>query len=49
MGIAFASNEKAYVALSSANQIAVIDVGNRGVTKRLTITAQDPRETWFAR
>ena len=44
MGIAFASNEKAYVALSSANQIAVIDVGSRDVTKRLTITAQDPRE-----
>ncbi len=44
MGIAFASNEKAYVALSSANQIAVIDVGSREVTKRLTITAQDPRE-----
>ena len=44
MGIAFASNEKAYVALSSANQIAVIDVGSREVTKRLTITAQDPRD-----
>ena len=44
MGIAFASNEKAYVALSSANQIAVIDVGSREVTKRLAITAQDPRE-----
>ena len=44
MGIAFASNEKAYVTLSSANQIAVIDVGSREVTKRLTITAQDPRE-----
>ena len=44
MGIAFASNEKAYVALSSANQIAIIDVGSREVTKRLSITAQDPRE-----
>ena len=44
MGIAFASNEKAYVALSSDNQIAVIDVASREVTKRLTITAQDPRE-----
>ena len=44
MGIAFASNEKAYVALSSENQIAVIDVASREVTKRLTITAQDPRE-----
>ena len=44
MGIAFASNEKAYVALSSNNQIAVIDVASREVMKRLTITAQDPRE-----
>ena len=42
MGIAFASNEKAYVALSSANQIAMM--WRREVTKRLTITAQDPRE-----
>lgn len=44
MGIAFANNEKAYVALSSDNQIAVIDVASREVTKRLSITAQDPRE-----
>lgn len=44
MGIAFASNDKAYVALSSVNQIAVIDVGSREVTKRLPITAQDPRD-----
>jgi YVTN family beta-propeller protein len=43
VGIAFASNEKAYVALSSENQIAVVDVATRKVTKRLTITAQDPR------
>lgn len=43
VGIAFASNEKAYVALSSENQIAVIDVAERKVTKRLTIAAQDPR------
>lgn len=43
VGIAFANNEKAYVALSSENQIAVIDVAKRKVTKRLTITAQDPR------
>ena len=43
MGIAFASNQKAYVALSSDNQIAVVDVAKRNVTKRLTITAQDPR------
>ena len=43
MGIAFADNEKAYVALSSDNQIAVVDVQSRQIRKRLTITAQDPR------
>ena len=43
MGIAFANNNKAYVALSSDNQIAVIDVASRAITKHLTITAQDPR------
>ena len=43
VGIAFANNDKAYVALSSENQIAVIDVVTRQVSKRLTITAQDPR------
>ena len=43
MGIAFASNEKAYVALSSENTIAVVDVATRKVSKRLTIPAQDPR------
>jgi len=43
VGIAFASNEKAYVALSSENQIAVIDVRTREITDRLTIPAQDPR------
>ncbi len=43
VGIAFASNDKAYVALSSENQIAVIDVASRQVTRRLTIPAQDPR------
>lgn len=43
VGIAFASNDKAYVALSSENQIAVLDVAARQVTKRLTIPAQDPR------
>lgn len=42
-GIAFASNEKAYVALSSENQIAVVDVGSRKIKDRLVITAQDPR------
>ncbi|MFP6903723.1 MAG: ankyrin repeat domain-containing protein [Verrucomicrobiota bacterium] len=43
VGIAFASNEKAYVALSSENQVAVVNVASRKVEKRLTITAQDPR------
>ncbi len=43
VGIAFASNEKAYVALSSENQIAVIDVASREVRKRLRIRSQDPR------
>ena len=43
MGIAFANNRKAYVALSSENQIAVINVVTRQVEKRLHITAQDPR------
>ena len=43
VGIAFASNEKAYVALSSENRIAVVDVATRKVSKRLKITAQDPR------
>ncbi|MEO8353011.1 MAG: hypothetical protein ABI680_14870 [Chthoniobacteraceae bacterium] len=43
VGIAFADNEKAYVALSSENQIAVINVATRRVDKRLDIPAQDPR------
>ena len=43
VGIAFANNDKAYVALSSENTIAVIDVPSRKISKRLTITAQDPR------
>ena len=43
VGIAFASNAKAYVALSSSNRIAVIDVSGRAVTGHLRITAQDPR------
>ncbi|OUW79313.1 MAG: hypothetical protein CBD74_10160 [Saprospirales bacterium TMED214] len=44
VGIAFASNEKAYVALSSENQIAIVDVADREVTGHLNITAQDPRQ-----
>ena len=43
MGIAFANDRKAYVALSSENNIAVVDVATRRIIKRLTITAQDPR------
>ena len=43
VGIAFANNSKAYVALSSENVIAVIDTETRRIKKRLNITAQDPR------
>lgn len=43
VGIAFAGNAKAYVSLSSQNQVAVIDVPTRSVTATLSITAQDPR------
>ncbi len=43
VGIAFADDTKAYVALSSLNQIAVIDVATRSITGRLDINAQDPR------
>ena len=43
VGIAFANNQKAYVALSSENKIAVVDVRKKKVVKRLNITAQDPR------
>lgn len=43
VGIAFADNKKAYVALSSTNQIAVIDVETRSIVSRLKISAQDPR------
>jgi YVTN family beta-propeller protein len=43
VGIAFAGNDKAYVALSSENQVAVVDVASRKVTRQLTISAQDPR------
>jgi len=42
-GIAFASNEKAYVALSSRNYLAVVDVPRRAVTKRVLVRAQEPR------
>jgi len=43
VGIAFASNAKAYVALSSRNRIAVVDVATRAVTKQVQVKAQEPR------
>lgn len=43
VGIAFANDAKAYVTLSSTNQVAVVDVETRMVTRNLLITAQDPR------
>ncbi len=43
VGVAFANGEKAYVALSSENQVAVINVTTREVDRTLRITAQDPR------
>lgn len=43
VGIAFANNQKAYVALSSENKIAIIDVPSRRVSGHLAIPAQDPR------
>ena len=42
-GIAFANNNKAYVALSSENKIAVIDTKTRAISKYIPIPAQDPR------
>ena len=42
-GIAFASDAKAYVALSSSNRIAIVDVAARRVAGHLPIRAQDPR------
>ncbi len=43
VGIAFASDQKAYVALSSRNRIAVVDVASRTVTKQVQVLAQEPR------
>ncbi len=43
VGIAFANNHKAYVALSSENQIVVVDVDTHKIARRLSIPAQDPR------
>lgn len=43
VGIAFANDRKAYVALSTSNRIAIVDVATRTVTGHLPIRAQDPR------
>jgi YVTN family beta-propeller protein len=43
VGIAFASNTKAFVALSSRNQIAIVSGTTYSVTGTLAITAQEPR------
>src|SRR5262245_5420892 len=44
VGIAFASSRKAYVALSSTNDIAVIDTATRTIGGRIHITANEPRD-----
>ena len=43
VGIAFAGDDKAYVALSSLDRIAIVDVESRTVSGHIPITAQDPR------
>ena len=43
VGIVFANNSKAYVSLSSQNQIAVIDTASFTITTKLNVAAQDPR------
>jgi YVTN family beta-propeller protein len=43
VGIAFADDSKAYVALSSRNRIAVVDVASRSVVKQIPVFAQEPR------
>lgn len=43
VGVAFASVDKAYVALSSQNRVAIIDVAERAVIGHLSIESQDPR------
>ncbi len=42
-GIAFASNSKAYVALSSRDQIAIVDTATYQVTGTIDVNAQEPR------
>jgi YVTN family beta-propeller protein len=43
VGIAFANDAKAYVALSSRNQIAVIDTATYAVSGSIQLTSQEPR------
>ena len=43
VGIAFASNTKAYVTLSPSNQVAIVSGESYSVTGHLPIRAQDPR------
>jgi YVTN family beta-propeller protein len=43
VGIAFANDDKAYVALSSRNRIAIVDANSYAVTGFLAINAQEPR------
>ncbi|MYE84326.1 MAG: beta-propeller fold lactonase family protein, partial [Gammaproteobacteria bacterium] len=43
VGVAFASDDKAYVALGPSNRVAIVDVAERAVTGHLVIRAQDPR------
>jgi YVTN family beta-propeller protein len=43
VGIAFATNDKAYVALSSRNRIAIVDANAYVVSGFLTLDAQEPR------
>lgn len=43
VGIAFAGNDKAYITLSTENQVAVVDTRTRKIVNRLKIPAQDPR------
>ena len=43
VGIAFADDGKAYVALSSSSRIAVVDVASRRIVKNLAIRSREPR------
>jgi DNA-binding beta-propeller fold protein YncE len=43
VGIAFASNAKAYVALSSRDRVAIVDAQSYAVTGSILIRAQEPR------